>query len=414
MLLNIIKNSFINQKKSMVLMISSVAVGTALAASLITLSYEISGKVSRELRSFGANIIVEPEITGIADLSGQKRYLREEDIVKVKTIFWRHNILGISPFLESEATIFNGDVMKDVKLMGAWYRKELPLPGEKKTFTAGIVSVSPSWELKGRWPGADDEIVLGSTLASELGVTPEQQVRIDNSSFRVTGILDTGGPEDMQVFMQLESLQRFRGLKGLISRAFVSALTKPMDDFAYKDPEQMTQSEYEKWYCTGYVTSIARQVEEVFRGSSARPIWRIAESEGKLLGKLEILTYLICIITLIASALSVSTTMIMSLLRRTEEIGLMKALGATRNSIMAIFMAESAFIGLFGGILGYLASLAVSTYIGRYVFDTSLQQKDFLLLIAISSAIMISIAGTVMPVKSAIRIKPAVVLKEAK
>src|SRR5512134_2323001 len=103
MLLNIIRRSFSNQKKAMALMIVSIAVGTALAASLITLSFEIEGKVSKELRSFGANIIVEPKVEGLADISGQKRYLRSEDIIKTKTIFWRHNIIGIAPFLDADA-----------------------------------------------------------------------------------------------------------------------------------------------------------------------------------------------------------------------------------------------------------------------------------------------------------------------
>ncbi len=414
MLLNIIKNSFKNQKKPMILMISSVAVGTALAASLITLSFEITGKVSKELRAFGANIIVEPKIEGLADLSGQKRYLREEDILKVKTIFWRHNILGISPFLDTKASISNGSIEKETLLMGAWYRKELPMPGEKETFSAGIATVSPWWKMQGRWPEKDDEIILGTSLAAELDIAPGRQVTVGDSTYTVTGLIETGGPEDGQAFMQLESLQKIRNLDGLISRAYVSAMTKPMDDFAYKDPEKMTQSEYEKWYCTGYVTSIAKQVEEVFRGSSAKPIWRIAESEGKLLGKLEVLTYLICIITLLASALGVSTTMIMSLLRRTEEIGLMKALGATRNSIAGIFLAEGAVIGLMGGIIGYFMSLGISAYIGVHVFNTALHQRDFLLLIAVASAVFISLTGTILPVRNAARIKPAVVLKEAK
>ncbi len=84
----------------MALMIISVAMGTAIAASLITVSLDIQGKVSRELRSFGANITVEPRVEGLADITGQRRYLREEDLIKAKTIFWRHNILGLAPFLE--------------------------------------------------------------------------------------------------------------------------------------------------------------------------------------------------------------------------------------------------------------------------------------------------------------------------
>jgi putative ABC transport system permease protein len=414
MLLQIIKRSFLNQKKSMALMIASVAVGTALAASLITISLDISGKVSKELRAFGANILVAPHIEGLADITDQRRYLREDDIIKVKTIFWRHNILGISPFLDTEAVLLHGEKTKNVKLVGAWYEKELPVPGEKKTFTAGITSVSPWWAIEGTWPRTNNELVLGTTLASEMGIQKGESVTIGNSSFRVSGILDTGGPEDAQAFMDLQVLQSFKSMEGKISRAFVSALTRPMDEFAYKDPDTMTTTEYEKWYCTGYVTSIAKQVEEVFGGSSAKPIWKVAATEGSVLGKLEILTYILCIIALAASALGVSTTMIMSLLRRSEEIGLMKALGAARSRIVTIFLTEGFCIGLLGGILGYIVSIGVSRYIGMHVFDSALEQRGYLMLIAIASAIVISLAGTILPIKRALFIKPSIVLKEAK
>jgi putative ABC transport system permease protein len=414
MLVQIIKSSFINQKKSMALMIASVAVGTALAASLITISFEITGKVSKELRAFGANILVKPRVEGLADILEQKRYLDEDDIIKVKTIFWRHNILGISPFLETEDVLSHNGNLREVKLVGAWYEKNLPVPGEKKTFVTGIRSVSPWWAIDGDWPGSDNEIVVGITLASELGIMQKDYIKLGESLFEVSGILDTGGPEDDQIFMELQSLQELKGMKGKVSKILVSALTRPMDEFAYKDPDTMTTTEYEKWYCTGYVTSIAKQVEEVFSGSTAKPIWRIAETEGHVLGKLEILTYLLCIIALIASVLGVSTTMIMSLLRRSEEIGLMKALGAARSRIVSIFLTEGFMIGLLGGIIGYLLSMIVSKYVGIHVFNTALHQKGSLMLIAIGSAILIALAGTILPIKRALHIKPSIVLKEAK
>jgi len=413
MLFNIIGRSFLNQKKALALMVISIAVGTALAASLITISFEIDGKVSKELRSFGANIIVEPKIEGLADISGQKRYLRYEDIIKTKTIFWRHNILGIAPFLEKKASIKKGEKGSEVTLAGSWYEKSLPLPGENKTFPSGIRTVSPWWYLDGTWPNTPDSAVVGRSVATRLGLKTGDTVSIDNKELKVTGILETGGPEDGQVFMDLENMQKLYGLDGKVSRVLVSALTTPMDEFAYKDPNTMSKAEYEKWYCTGYVTSIAKQVEEVFSGSRVRPVWQVAETEGKVLGRLRMLIYLLCFAALTASAIGVSTTMIMTLLRRIEEIGLMKALGAHRTKIISIFLSEGMIIGLIGGIFGYLLSLAVSQYIGRAVFDTGLEQRAILLPISIFNALVIAVAGTVLPIRRALRIMPSVVLKGA-
>lgn len=413
MLLRLLKRSFSNQKKAMAFMIASVAVGTAMAASLITISFEISGKVSRELRAFGANILVEPRIEGLADISGQRRYLQQEDIIKSKTIFWRHNILGVAPFLESRAMVTGKDYVEEVAIIGSWYEKALPLPGETKTFSAGIKTVSPWWYIEGQWPDTLGKVVVGTSLAERLGITTGDTLVLDDETFYVSGTLETGGKEDEQIFMELESLQAFKHMEGKVSRVFVSALTTPMDEFAYKDPATMSRTEYEKWYCTGYVTSIAKQLEEVFLGAKAKPIWQVAESEGRILERLRLLIYFLTFIALIASALGVSTTMIMSLLRRTEELGLMKAIGADSIRIIQIFLSEGIMIGLIGGLLGYALSVLVSEYIGVEVFSAGFERKSILLPVAVGSAILISITGTVLPISKALRIKPSVVLKGA-
>jgi putative ABC transport system permease protein len=411
-LIKLLKASFINQKKSTALMIVSVAVGTAVAASLITLSLDIRSNVSRELRTFGANILIEPKVEGLAQLVDQKRYLRQDDLIKAKTIFWRNNILGIAPFLETRAELNSRGKVEELDLVGAWYEHELPLPGEAKTFTAGIKTVFPWWSIDGNWPAAD-AVLVGASLASRLGIKKGDRMEIDGRAFEVLGTVETGGAEDQKVFMDLESLQSFKGLEGRISKVFASALTTPMDEFAYNNPKTMTRPEYEKWYCTAYATSIASQLEEGFPGSRARPIWRVAEAEGNVLERLTLLIYFLCIAALLASAFGVSTTMIMSLLRRTEEIGLMKALGADSLRIAAVFLSEAVLIGAAGGLVGYGLSLFVSQYIGSRVFNTALEQRFMLLPISIGSSLLISIAGTVLPIRRAMRIKPAVVLKGA-
>jgi len=405
MLLSIIRRSFLNQKKAMAVMIVSVAFGTAIAASLVSLSFDIESKVSKELRSFGANILIVPAATGMAEIAGQKRYLNEEDIVKTKTIFWRHNIVGVAPFLDVH------DREGDINILGMWYKKSIEIPGDPKGFDAGVGGVMPWWSVQGAWPEKEDEILAGYSIAERKELKIGDVVIIRGKAFRVSGIVNTGGKEDDGYMGDLSTVQKLYNMEGKISRVFVSALTTPMDDFAYKDPEKMTKKEYEKWYCTGYVTSIAKQLEEVFRGSSAKPIWPVAETEGRVLNKLSLLIYLLTAVALVSAALGVSTTMIMSLLRRTDEIGLMKAIGADRYRIITIFLTEAVIIGIMGGVLGYLLSLTISGYIGVQVFGISLEQRSVLFPISIIAAIVIAVMGIYLPIRRALSISPAVVLK---
>ncbi|MGE5894096.1 MAG: ABC transporter permease [bacterium] len=405
MLLNIIKRSFINQKKAMAVMVVSVAVGTSIAASLLSLSFDISSKVLKELRSFGANITVQPKVTGLADIAGQKRYLREEDIVKAKTIFWRHNIVGVTPMLLVE------DKELSATLLGTWYKKGLAIPGEKKEFETGVAVVMPWWNIEGRWPATDREILAGMGIAERLKLRTNDTIRVKGKEFTIAGIASTGGKEDDMLIGDLATVQKLSGLEGKISKAFVSAMTTPMDEFAYKDPATMTKKEYEKWYCTGYVTSISKQIEEVFAGSTARPVWTVAETEGKVLNRLNMLIYLLTAASLISAALGVSTTMIMSLLRRSDEVALMKAIGADSLKITVIFLTEALIIGISGGMIGYLVSLGISGYIGITVFGAALQQKAFLFPASIGVSVAISLLGVYLPIRRALSIRPAVVLK---
>lgn len=413
MLLSLLKHSFLKQKRAMALTIISISMGAALASSLSALSLNIKGKVSKELRSFGANILVTPKIEGLAELAGQRRYLNEEDLIKIKTIFWRHNILGFAPFLDSKVIVSSNEVSKKVQAEGTWFKKQIQIPGEESKFETGAMIVSPWWMLEGQEPEGNS-IVLGASLAKELSLKMGDTVGIDGRQYTIKGILTSGGKEDKMVLLDLDEMQALKGLEGKISSVLVSALTTPMDELAYKDPKEMSRLEYEKWYCTGYVTSIAKQIEEVVSNSRAKPIWQIAEAEGKVLDRMSLLVYLLSGASLFASILGVSTTMIAALLRRIDEIALMKAIGADRVQIIGIFLLEALTIGTIGGVLGYISSLWIAKYIGIKVFGSALEGRAILFPLSIMTGLIISIGGSFLPIKRALSIKPALVLKGAK
>lgn len=410
MLPRLVRQSFRNQKTAWAVMVAAVSMGVAVSASLLSISLDIKGKVSRELRAFGANIVVEPALEGLADLTGQSRYLREEDVIKSKTIFWRHNILGVAPFLNGRVSINSGKVEKNVPALGAWFEKKMPLPGEAGEFTAGTVTVLPWWDIRGEYP-SHGTVLLGVELAEETGLKAGSPLRVDGRDFTVSGTVSTGGAEDSMALFGLDTFQELKGLEGAVSKVLVSALTTPMDEFAYRDPDTMSRAEYEKWYCTGYVTSIAKQLGEVFKGSSARPVWRVAEAEGKVLGRMSVLIYLLSAAALLAAALGVSTTMVAGLLRRVQEIALMKSLGADGMKIGLIFFTEAFIIGIVGGTAGFLLSTVATKYIGISVFGTELTGRAVLFPVSLVSALVIAVLGSLLPIKRALGIKPALVLK---
>ncbi len=405
-------NFLLNEKRAVSIIFFSTMGGTALIATMLSLSLEIENKVQKELRSFGANIIVEPKVEGLMSLAGQPGYLDESDLPKIKTIFWRHNIIGLSPFLEAEAVARINDETVTLQVLGTWFEKGLPMPGEEGSFTAGVFTVASWWYLEGRTP-RKGECLIGTVLARRYNLKLYDRITLQGEGFTITGILTTGGREDEMVVMELEELQRLKGLKGRVSSIWVSALTTPMDEFAYKDPSTMTPAEYEKWYCTGYVTSIEKQIEEVIKDSSARPVWRIAEAEGNILRRLRLAVYLLSGVTFVATLMGVASTLMTSFLRRSREIGLMKTLGGSRLKISLLLLSGVLLISIASSLAGFGLSLFLSNFIGLKVFGSGLEDKAILFPVSIISSIFMCLGGALIPLRNALSVKPAIVLKGA-
>ena len=408
MLFRILKNSFLKRPKAIFLIFLSITMGAAVATSFLGIAGELSHKMALELRSYGANILIEP-----AALEGGGS-LREEDLPKIKTVFWKYNITGFTPYLFGVAEFAAGTNRERGVIAGTWFNKQLEVAGEEST-VQGIKVIAPWWDMQGGWPEAADEAVIGASLAKRLkaavgsDVTATMRGRVQH--FRIAGIVTTGGYEEEQLFAPLVTVQELMQQQGKVSRVLVSALTVPMDEFGKKDPALMTKDEYEKWYCTAYVTSVAKNVAEVMAGSRAKPIWQIASAEGALLTKLNSVMLLLTLLALGSSAIAVSTSLMASMSERSHEIALMKAVGADRFQISSIFMGETLIISLMGGLVGYLIGDQLAGIISRTVFNSTIASPLWLFPTAIISAFVVAIAGSVAPLRRALLIEPVTVLK---
>lgn len=409
MLLRILKNSFLKRPKAVCLVFLSIAMGATVATAFLGIAGELSHKMALELRSYGANILMEPA----ASESGG--FLREEDLPRIKTVFWKYNITGFTPYLFGVADFSCAGKKERGVISGTWFNKELTVEGEDPSIQ-GIRVIAPWWDVQGGWPQGPEEAMVGAALAKRLGLAVGGVFRVaprggTPRDFRAVGIVTTGGFEEEQVFAPLVTVQEILGKPGKVSRVLVSALTVPMDDFGRKDPATMSKDEYEKWYCTAYVTSVAKNVEEVMAGSRAKPIWQIASAEGALLKKLTSVMLLLTILALAASATAVSTSLMASMAERSREIALMKAIGADRVQVASIFLGETLIISLAGGLAGYLIGDQLGGVISRTVFASSIKSPLWLFPTAIVSALVVALAGSIAPLRRAFRIKAVTVLK---
>jgi putative ABC transport system permease protein len=416
MFVRLVGESFRRQKRRKLLAGLAIALGVGVATAMIAVATDIGDKINRELRGYGANLIVTPQedtldvqIGGV-DLKppSDGTYLNEADLPKIKGMFWRNNILGFAPSLPVNVEVA-GDTEK-VTLLGTYFSK--PLHFGKETFVTGVRTTDPWWRVQGSWPDdASGDVLLGRALAAKLGRGPGDQLEIAGAARRVVGVLSTGSVEDDQIVAPLGLAQQILGRPGAVRRIAVSALTKPEDALARRDPKSLSPAMYDRWYCSPYPQSIAYQLEEAIPHSHAEQIRQVAQTEGVVLSSITGLMLLITLAALLASALAVSAAMATTMFERSAEVGLMKALGASSFSIAAVFFAEATLLALIGGAAGFAGGAWLADRMGRSIFGSQIAIPPVLLPVVLGMAVIVTFAGSAVAIRRAVKLDPVHALR---
>jgi len=429
MFLRIVSDSFTRKPRRKILTAAALALGMAVATATLEVALDVGDRLAREFRSLGANLLVTPasdtlplEIGGVdyrpVDAGA---YLPISDLGKLKTIFWRNNVMGFAPFLDVPVTIApavsrgNASGDSQAELIGTWYSHSVTVP-DGSAFSTGISATDPWWHVDGRWfSDASDEGVAGVALAQRLHLRAGEQIKIDaaghSRTLTITGIVSTGGREDNSILAPLQIAQDLAGRSGQYRRLLVSALTKPADSFSERDPTTMTPVEYDRWYCSPYISSISHQIQQQLPGVEVRAIRQVAEGEGRILTRVSGLMWMVTIAALLAAALAVGATSATTVLERRLEIGLMKALGASRRAVSSFFIAEQLFLALVGGVLGYGLGILLARALGVGIFGVAPELRWILLPIVLVLAAAVALVGSLLPLGRASRVDPAPVLR---
>jgi len=434
----LVRESFVRNPRRKVLVAAALVVGMAVATSTLTIALEVGDRLAREFRSLGANLLVTPQADTLPiEIGGvdyrpvnEGAYISETDLGKLKTIFWRHNILGFTPFLDVPATIQQSENSKPTLAMivGTWYAQDVSVPDGTK-FKTGLSVTHPWWRVQGRWFRDDaNECVIGSALAATMpGVTPGTVLHVTSRSagdsaqdqagptqaipLEVVGIVSTDDAEDKSLIVPLAIAQKLSGHPEQFRQLFVSALTKPADTFSERDPLKMTPTEYDRWFCSPYISSISFQIKTVLPGTDVRTIRRVADTEGRILSRVGTLLWIVTLAALGAAALAVAATSATTVLERRAEIGVMKALGATNSLIAGIFLAEQLLLAVAGGAIGFAIGVILARSLGASVFGTPASPRLILFPVVLGLAAIVAFVGSLIPLQRASHFNPAPILR---
>ena len=428
MLFKMIRGVLFHQRGKMLLIAFTIALGASLATGMLNVMMDVGDKVNQELKTYGANITVKPKdsslLSDIYNLEeGEEElnasYLEESDLGKLKTIFWAFNIVDFTPFLDTNVTLPDGSA---VKMVGTWFNHHLSLPtGEE--LDAGVVGMRSWWDVtEGKWLDEKDgnvldEIMVGTVLAQQQGWKLGDRVTLTASrgsrEVEVAGIYDAGGDEDSQIFAALDLVQELTGRADKVASIEVSAITTPDNDLARraaKNPQALSSRDYETWYCTAYVSAICYQIQEAIPDCVASAVRQVAESEGAILEKTQLLMILITALSLVGSALGISNLVTASVMERAQEIGLLKAIGAKDRSITGVIIVEILITALIGGVIGYFMGFGFAQLIGHSVFGSAVEMKLKVIPIVAALIALVTMAGSLPAIRTVLRLRPAEVL----
>jgi putative ABC transport system permease protein len=439
MFARLVGESFVRNPRRKILTAAALVVAMAVATATLTVALEVGDRLGREFRSLGANLLITPESDTLPlEIGGvdyrpvdEGAYLPEADLGKLKMIFWRHNILGFTPFLDVPVSIrasrepaSKAPVVTLTTLIGTWYEHRVAVP-DGTIFKTGASVTHPWWRIEGRWFGDDrEECVVGATLAATypggLAIGDVIYVRAENAGraqeeprpLLVRGIVSTGGPEDRSVLVPLRVAQALSGHPGELRQLYLSALSKPADALSERDPSTLTRAEYDRWYCAPYISSISYQIRQVLSGTEVRTIRRVADSEGRILSRVSTLFWIVTLAALLAAALAVAATSAATVLQRRSEIAVMKAIGATNALVGGIFLAEQLMLAISGGAVGFVFGLALARVLGESVFGTPAAPRLVLLPVILGLAALVAMAGSLIPLGRAARVDPAPMLRD--
>jgi putative ABC transport system permease protein len=418
MFVRLVYESFRRQKRRKLLAGTAITLGVTVATAMIAVATDIGDKMNRELRTIGANLLVTPqedsldiEIGGVnLKPPSDGAFLDEADLPKIKGTFWHNNITGFAPMLPVNVKLEHDGQQQDVTLLGTYFAKQLSFG--KDNFTTGVRTTHPWWRVAGAWPDDNSrDVLLGEKLAVRLGEKSGGELSFSGKHFHVSGILSTGGAEDGEIVAPLAVAQEILGKPGAVRRVYVSALTKPEDALARRDPKSLSGPIYDRWYCSPYPQSIAYQLQEAIPHSHAEQIRQVAQNEGTVLTRIEGLIFLITLAALLASALAVSAAMATAIFERRSEVGLMKALGASKLAVASVFFAEATLLALIGGLAGFAAGGLLARQIGRSIFDSQIGIQPVLLPVVLVVAVLVTFAGSAAAIRRAVQLDPVFALR---
>lgn len=347
------------RKRRLALAFSALAVAATLATALFSVYSDIERKMRVQFRGYGANIIVAPA-AGV-------------QAVPLSAVASAERLGAVAaPFIYTVGHVENEPVV----VAGTDFHRAAPL--------------TDYWRVDGARAAASGECLIGTAVAAHFRLKAGARLALDGAPCTIRGTVSTGGAEDAQVIVPLETAAQMAGLRDAASLVQVRA-----------DGERLA--------------AVQGALAKAVPGADVRVLHAVAETEARVVLKLRSTLFLLTALILAITTLCVTSNFSALVLERSQEIGILKAIGAAEKKIAALFLSESLILGLASTVTGYGVGLLVAWWIGRQIFPESTAAG-----IGVNYGVFLPVTGVTLAVAAAAtlaaaariwRIKPAVILR---
>jgi putative ABC transport system permease protein len=394
-LYQIVAKDVIRRKKRVLYAALGVVIGTMTVVGILTVSLAGQERIYNQLEKYGPNLSIIPSISNLdmklgdlslGTLTVGENYISADKLPQIRQI--------------ADEEIRKGFRDRGVKFDDdggniATIAPKLFVNTKVEGVLAMVVGIDPAEESKvktwwkvgeGEYIQNADQALVGSTAASLLKLSLGSKLTINETALNVSGILEEmGSNEDYQIFVPIDTLQKALNKEGLISSIDIRALCNacPVED-------------------------IANSLNKDIPGIRAIAVKQVAATETGMLERIGKFMLALAGITLLVGLFGVINTMMTTVHERIKDIGIMRAVGASRSQIIKIFIYEAIIVGVIGGIFGYFFGTLLAFGIGPVLFEgTAVRYVPEYFPLALALAIFVAIVATSYPAFRAARIRVA-------
>ena len=338
--------ALVDRKIRSVLTILGITVGSAIILALIASSSGLNAGITANIQKTGANILTIRNAGGFFEAGSTNTYqLSQTDITYLKSL---SGVVGVYPYYSYGASIVNGGSTLQASVVGIDL-SALPILYNGLTIAEGTIPLT----------GDTTSAAVGWSIANPVSGTPlglHQMV-----SMSVTGVKGAKGAISYAV------------LTSAILAQYGTALFSNIDDTVYISFQAATYLSKSPYFTGIYVvvdnTDDVANVQNTittYYGNNVRVIspGQILSSIQSITGQLTVFLGSIGAVSLFVATVGIVNTMYVSVMERTREIGILKAIGYRPKQIMGMFLSEAALTGMIGGVTGLLLGYALSFLMG--------------------------------------------------